>query len=144
MDKIKHELYAISATAVDGRNGRVTSESGRLTLDLSVPAGMGGPGENKTNPEELFACGYAACFCGAIEFVAGQRGIQLNHPEVKATVHFGKNENGFVLAVDIAAKLDGVSDEVAQELVDAAHEQVCPYSKATRNNIEVRTGLLSS
>ena len=142
MDKLNKVLYSVFATAVDGRNGHVVSESGRLDYKLAKPESMGGPGGDHTNPEELFACGYAACFGGAMEYVAAQREIEIETPSVRANVHFGATDSGVALAVNIDAKIPNLSDELVHEIMNEAHEKVCPYSKATRGNIEVTLGLL--
>ena len=144
MEELNKVLYTARATAVDGREGRVTSESGRLVFDLAKPESMGGTGENRTNPEELFACGYAACFGGAIEYVASQKGMDIGSIEVKAHVDFGLTGSGVGLGVTIESRIGGVDDETTAELMQAAHEQVCPYSKATRGNINVQLGLLKN
>ncbi len=142
MDILNKILYTARATTVGGRNGHVASESGRLEFDLSKPAAAGGPGGDKTNPEELFACGYSACFGGAIEYVAGTRKLEIESPEVQAEVNFGLIEGGVALSVNLNARIKGVSDEVAMELMNEAHEKVCPYSKATRGNVEVTLNLM--
>jgi len=142
MEKLNKVLYETSATAVDGREGHVKSESGRLDFTLSKPEGMGGGGEDRANPEELFAAGYAACFGGAIEHVAKERGVDVGSPQVKAQVQFGLNDSGVGLAVQITGKMENVNDETALDIMNEAHEKVCPYSKATRGNIEVTIGLM--
>ncbi len=142
MEKLNKVLYTTSATATNGRTGDVKSESGRLDFKLAKPESMGGSGEDRTNPEELFACGYAACFGGAIEHVAKTRKLDVGSPEVKATVHFGLNDSGVGLAVDIRGRMENVDDDTALDILNEAHEKVCPYSKATRGNIEVTIGLL--
>lgn len=143
MDKINKVLYSIQAESTDGREGNVASESGRLSFKLAKPETMGGSGDpESTNPEELFACGYAACFGGAVEYVAQQRKIDIGSPTIQAKVHFGLAESGVALAVDIRGKMDNVDDVTALEIMNEAHEQVCPYSKATRGNIDVTIGLI--
>ena len=142
MEKLNKVLYTTHATAVNGRTGSVSSESGRLKFDLAKPESMGGSGENKTNPEELFACGYAACFGGAIEHVASERKLKISKPEVRAEVNFGLTDSGVGLGVKISARMEGVDDDVALEIINEAHEKVCPYSKATRGNIEVQIELM--
>lgn len=132
-------LYTAEATAAgDGRNGDVHSSDGVLDERLSVPESMGGPGGAFTNPEQLFAAGYAACFHGALRLVAGQAGVDLGADStVNAQVDIGKKEGGgFALGVRITATLPGLEQAKADELVTQAH-QVCPYSNATRGNIEV-------
>lgn len=131
-------LYTATATATgDGRNGHATSEDGVLDLDLRVPTQMGGPG-GATNPEQLFAVGYAACFHSAIKVVGGRDQIDVSGTEVSASVGIGTLDNGgFGLAVELDVFAPGLERSVAEELVAKAHE-VCPYSNATRGNIEVK------
>jgi osmotically inducible protein OsmC len=131
-------LYTAVATATGGRDGYVQTSDGVLKAELSVPREMGGPGKaGATNPEQLFASGYAACFAGAIGLVAGQQHTKLSGIEVTAHVTFGKDDDGFRLAVELEVHLPDLDKAQAEKLVEAAH-QVCPYSKATRNNIEVK------
>jgi len=134
-------LYTVTATATGGRNGTVTGQDGLLNFEVSTPKSMGGPGKDgATNPEALFACGYSACFAGAIGFVAGQKKLTIEPPVVTASVSFDANDTGFFLAVDLKATIGGVDRATAEALVHEAH-QVCPYSKATRNNIVVTVAL---
>ena len=131
-------LYTAVATATGGRDGHVESSDGIVKLDLSVPREMGGPGKPGTsNPEQLFASGYAACFAGAIGFVANQQHKKLSDVQVTGHVTFGKLDDAFQLAVQLDVHLPGVAKAEAEKLVEQAH-QVCPYSRATRNNIEVK------
>lgn len=131
-------LYSAQATAVGGRDGHVETSDGLLKVDMSIPKSMGGPGRpDTTNPEQLFAMGYAACFGGAVGFVARQQKITPTQITVTADVHIGKQGEGLGLGVALTVKVDGVDRDTAEKLVQAAH-QVCPYSKATRNNIEVK------
>jgi len=136
-------LYTASATAQQGRDGHVESSDGVLKLDLTKPKGLGGsekPGT--TNPEQLFACGYSACFAGAVGFVAAQQKVALNGIEVSAKIDIGLIEaGGLGLGAELQVRLPGLPREQAEALVHAAH-QVCPYSKATRNNIEVKLTVL--
>ena len=132
-------VYTAEATAIgDGRNGEVHSSDGVIDEKLSIPTEMGGPGGLHTNPEQLFASGYAACFHSALRAVAGREHIKLGaDTEINAKVSIGPNENGgFQLAVALDAKLPGLDQAKAEDLVAKAH-QVCPYSNATRGNIEV-------
>ncbi|MFG1603520.1 organic hydroperoxide resistance protein [Actinoplanes sp. NPDC049265] len=133
-------LYTASATATgDGRSGHTRSSDGVLDLDLAVPKEMGGPGGALTNPEQLFAAGYAACFHGALKIVARQQKIDLTDTAITVDVGIGPKSDGtpgFQLNVAIEAELPSVTPEKAQELIEAAH-QVCPYSNATRGNIDV-------
>ncbi|RZS41325.1 Ohr subfamily peroxiredoxin [Herbihabitans rhizosphaerae] len=132
-------LYVAEATAIgDGRNGEVHSSDGVIDEKLAVPEAMGGPGGLKTNPEQLFAAGYAACFHGALRLVAGQNGVRLGEQSsITAKVGIGKGGGSFELSVELTAHLPGVEQGKADELVAQAH-QVCPYSRATRGNIEVK------
>lgn len=135
-------LYTATAHATGGRNGHVETNDKLLAFDLSVPKGMGGPGQaGKTNPEQLFACGYAACFAGAIDFVAKQKKVSLTDIHVIADVSIGKDATSFALAVELKAYLPGLNQHEAIDLLNAAH-QICPYSKATRNNVDVKLTVL--
>ena len=131
-------LYTASATAHGGRNGTVESSDGILDLDLTMPKEMGGPGnEGATNPEQLFAAGYAACFENALRRVAGRQKKNLSEDtSITANVGIGRDGNGFGLKVELVGHLPGLAHEEAEALMHEAHE-VCPYSKATRGNIEV-------
>lgn len=130
-------LYTASAAATgDGRNGHVQSTDGFIDADVRTPPEMGGPG-GATNPEQLFAAGYAACFHSALKLVAGKAGADTTDSEVVADVSIGPNdEGGFALAVQLEVTLPQVEADRARELVEQAH-QVCPYSNATRGNVEV-------
>ena len=132
-------VYTASATATgDARNGHVRSSDGVLDFDLAVPKEMGGPGGAKTNPEQLFAAGYAACFHGALKGVARAQKIDISDSAITIDVGIGPNGNGgFGLTVAIEAELPGIDEAKANELIEAAH-QVCPYSNATRGNIDVK------
>jgi len=131
-------LYRTSATATGGRDGSAKSDDGHLNVTLSIPKELGGPGGQGTNPEQLFAAGYSACFIGALK-VAGQQ-LKLKVPadtSVTATVGIGpRSQGGFGITADLIIRLPDVAREDAQRLVEAAH-QICPYSNATRNNVEV-------
>jgi osmotically inducible protein OsmC len=130
-------IYTASAVATgDGRNGHVESTDGILAADVRSPKEMGGPG-GATNPEQLFAAGYAACFHSALRLVGKKAGADVSDSEVVADVSIGDNGNGgFGLAVALEVTLPNVSAEDAQKLVEQAH-QVCPYSNATRGNVQV-------
>ena len=131
--------YTAKATTTAGRNGHVDSADGLIHFDLSVPKELGGPGKpGATNPEQLFAAGYSACFGGAIAYVAGQEKIKPEsvHVEADVTIH-ADPAKGFDLSVVLKCTLDGIERAEAERLVHKAHE-VCPYSKATRNNIDVK------
>lgn len=129
-------LYTAHASATAGRDGSVRSDDGILDFALVVPKGLGGPGGNGTNPEQLFACGYAACFGGALKLVAGLQKIATGPVTISVDVSIGKDATGYGLAVKLTGHMPELSAEQAMALMQAAH-QVCPYSKATRGNIEV-------
>ncbi|NUT47248.1 MAG: organic hydroperoxide resistance protein [Saccharothrix sp.] len=131
-------LYTAEAIAVgDGRNGEVRSSDGVIDEQLSTPKELGGPGGDKTNPEQLFAAGYAACFHSALKVAARQAGVGIGETSVTAKVGLGPNgDGGYQLTVGLSAHIPGVEQAVAERLVAAAH-RICPYSNATRGNIEV-------
>jgi len=131
-------VYTASATATgDGRGGHTRSSDGVLDLDLAVPKAMGGPGGEFTNPEQLFAAGYAACFHSAIKLVARKQKITLTDSAITVDVGIGPNDHGgYGLTVAIEAELPSLDEATAQSLIEAAH-QVCPYSNATRGNVDV-------
>jgi Ohr subfamily peroxiredoxin len=130
--------YTTKATATGGRDGSARSEDGVLDIKLSTPKELGGAGGDGTNPEQLFAAGYSACFIGALKAVGA--GMKIKVPAdvtVTATVGIGpRSEGGFGITADLLVNLPGLDREEAQKLVDAAH-QVCPYSNATRGNVDV-------
>lgn len=130
-------LYTAEALATgEGRDGHGRSSDGRLDFDLAIPKEMGGSG-NGTNPEELFAVGYAACFHSALRLVARQEKADVSDSSVGARVSIGQLDNGgFGLAVELEITLPNVDEQTAKQLTEKAH-QVCPYSNATRGNIEV-------
>ena len=130
-------LYTAVATATgDGRNGEARTDDGQLSVDLAVPKEMGGAG-GATNPEQLFAVGYAACFHSALKLVAGRSKAKISDTAVTAEVSINPTDaGGFQLAVALHAEIGGVDQETADSLVEQAH-QVCPYSNATRGNIDV-------
>lgn len=131
-------VYRAHATATGGRDGRARTSDGILDVKLAVPKEMGGGGGAATNPEQLFAAGYAACFLGAIKHVAGQKKIPMpQDASIDSAVGIGPIPGGFGIEVDLNIKLPGMERTQAEALVDAAHK-VCPYSNATRNNIDVR------
>ncbi|MEF2070333.1 organic hydroperoxide resistance protein [Consotaella aegiceratis] len=134
--------YRTSAVSTGGREGRSRTQDGRLDVNLSSPKELGGPGGEGTNPEQLFAAGYSACFLSAMKAVSSQLKLRVpNEASVTATVGIGmRSEGGFGLEVDLVVALPGLAEADAQRLVDTAH-QVCPYSNATRNNIEVRLSI---
>ena len=130
-------LYTIGATATGGRNGHVKSENGISDLEVRMPKALGGANDDYTNPEMLFAAGYSACFDSALNRVIKLGKVETGETAVTAKVSIGQIENGgFGLAVELHANIPGVSIEEAQSLIEKAH-QVCPYSNATRGNIEV-------
>lgn len=133
-------IYTARATATAGRDGRAATDDGALDVGLTVPKAMGGSGANGTNPEQLFAAGYAACFGSAAAHVARMKRIQTGPIKITAAVHIGPVGNAFGLAVDLVAEIPEMSREAAQALINDAH-QVCPYSNATRGNIVVNVSL---
>lgn len=130
-------LYTAVATATGGRSGNVASDDGKVKFDLSVPTGMGGPGGSGTNPEQLFAAGYSSCFAGALGLVAKNMKVNPGPHTITAKVSIGKDDGGFGLAVELVGTFAELPRDQAQKLMEAAH-QVCPYSKATRGNIDVK------
>ena len=134
---IPQVLYRARATSTGGRDGRSVSSTGVLDVALTTPKELGGSGETGTNPEQLFAAGYSACFIGALKFVGGQQKISVPaDTSIVAEVGIGQIPGGFGIEVTLTISLPGVAREVAEKLVAAAH-QVCPYSNATRGNIDV-------
>lgn len=130
-------LYTADATVDgEGRSGNGRTSDDRLNVDLSVPKGLGGDDGPGTNPEQLFAVGYAACFHGALKKVARESQASVTGSTVNANVSLGREEDGMALAVELTVTLPGKDQAEAQKLVDAAH-QACPYSRATRGNIDV-------
>ena len=129
-------LYTAEATAWGGREGRVASSDGVVDVQLAIPKEMGGPGGPLTNPEQLFAAGYAACFHSALKLVAAREKVDVTDSAVTARVGIGTVGTAFTLQVTLEAELPGVDRERANALVAKAHE-VCPYSNATRGNIDV-------
>lgn len=131
-------LYTAHATAVGGRNGHTQSSDGQVSVDLSIPKSMGGPGRpNSTTPEDLFAAGYAACFGSACEFAS--RGMKLRPTSITVRSAVGIGEasgGGFGLTVELVAEIAGVSQADAERLVAAGHE-ICPYSRAIKGNVDV-------
>ncbi|BDH03522.1 MULTISPECIES: organic hydroperoxide resistance protein [Streptomyces] len=129
-------LYTAVATATHGREGRAVSSDGRIDLPLAMPAELGGDGQG-SNPEQLFAAGYAACFGSALGLVGRQAKVDVSDAAVTAEVGIGKEGEGFGLKVTLRVELpDTVDEATGRKLVETAH-QVCPYSNATRGNIEV-------
>ena len=137
-------LYTTNVTAKGGRNGHVKSENGVLDLEVRMPKALGGSTDEFTNPEMLFAAGYSACFDSALNLVISKSKIQTGETSVEAKVSIGQIENGgFGLAAELAVNIPGVTLEEAQSLTEKAHE-ICPYSNATRNNMEVRLSVTNN
>jgi Ohr subfamily peroxiredoxin len=135
--------YTTTATATGGRDGRAATKDGSFDVKLATPKELGGGGGQGNNPEQLFAAGYAACFLGAMKFVASQGGPKVpNDATVTSTVGIGpRSEGGFGITVALDVSLPGVDRAQAQQLVEKAH-QVCPYSNATRNNVDVKLNVV--
>ena len=131
--------YTTSATATGGRDGHSATKDGSLSVNLSIPKELGGPGGPGNNPEQLFAAGYAACFLGAMKAAAGKEGPHVpKEATVTATVGIGpRSEGGFGITAALAVSLPGVDHAAAVALVEKAH-QICPYSNATRGNVDVK------
>ena len=137
-------VYRAKAQATGGRDGRAVSSDGVLDVKLGVPKEMGGAGGEVTNPEQLFAAGYSACFLGAMKFVAQRDQIEIaKDPKVEAEVGIGPLPSGFGIEIKLTVHLLGMQQAEAEKLVQAAHI-VCPYSNATQNNIDVNFEVLSS
>jgi lipoyl-dependent peroxiredoxin len=138
MDKIK-PLFTATAMATGGRNGHTESSDGVVAADLSLPKEMGGPGKPGTaTPEHLFAAGYAACFGGAVDFVGKQHKQDASKAEVTCAVSIGPREGGgFGLAVKLRVDDKSLPQAELEKLVEEAHTKICPYSHATRGNVEV-------
>ena len=137
-------LYRTQATATGGRTGTASTADGAFSVKLVTPKELGGPGGEGNNPEQLFAAGYAACFLGAIKFVAGKKNVKVaDNSTVTGKVGIGPRDDGQGFGLDVALEigLPGIDRETAQAIVDQAHI-VCPYSNATRNGLDVRLTLL--
>lgn len=132
-------LFTATATAIGGRNGHSEASDNSVSVNLSVPKEMGGPGKpNTTTPEHLFACGYAACFGGALDFVASQQKKNAKNASVTCAVTIGQREGGgFGLAVKMNVIDESLPQAELETFVKEAHEKICPYSHATRNNVDV-------
>lgn len=139
MDKI-NPLYTAHASATGGRNGHTQSDDGLVSVDLSVPKAMGGPGrEGTATPEHLFAAGYSACFGGAIDFVGKQHKKDASKAKVSTAVSIGPREGGgFGLAVELTVEDPSLPQAELEALAKEAHEKICPYSHATRGNVDVK------
>ena len=129
-------VYTAEATAEGGRNGKVSSSDDRLDLGLSMPESLGGSGGEGTNPEQLFAAGYAACFQSAMDLVASNNGGDTEGSSVTASVGLVPSRGAYELSVKLSVILPEMDHEQSRELVEQAHE-VCPYSRATRDNVQV-------
>ncbi|MEJ4087290.1 organic hydroperoxide resistance protein [Galbibacter orientalis] len=137
-------LYKASATTTGGRAGHVKSDDGVIDMKLELPKDLGGNGGAFTNPEQLFAAGYSACFGSALQHVAKEKKVDIGTDfDVRATVGIGKHPElgGFLLEVVLDVTLPGIDEEVGEELINEAHE-VCPYSRATEDNIDVTLNLM--
>ena len=134
---IENVVYRAYAEATGGRDGRAISSDGVLDVELTTPKELGGAGGQGTNPEQLFAAGYSACFIGAMKFVAGRDKLPMPaDTSVEGVVGIGQIPQGFGIEVELRISLPGMNDEQAEQLIARAH-QVCPYSNATRGNIDV-------
>ena len=131
-------IYSTTMISNGGRDGRVFSPDNTFVQNLATPKEMGGQGGNDTNPEQLFVAGYSACFNSALSLILSRHKVNDANPEVEITIELVKDatDNGFKLAADIEVTLENVSQEEAEQYVEQAH-QFCPYSKATRGNIDV-------
>ena len=139
---IEKIVYRAQATATGGREGSAASSDGVLKVQLSTPRELGGAGGPGTNPEQMFAAGYSACFLGALKFVASQEKVKLSDAtSVTGTVGIGAIPTGFGIEVELQISVPDMPREQVQRLVDKAHI-VCPYSNATRNNIDVRLSIV--
>ncbi len=138
MDKI-NPLFTATATAVGGRNGHSEAADHSVSVDLSVPKAMGGPGKpNTTTPEHLFATGYAACFGGALDYVATQQKKNAKNAAITCSVSIGpRDAGGFGIAVKLHVKDKSLPQAELAAFAKEAHEKICPYSHATRNNVQV-------
>jgi Ohr subfamily peroxiredoxin len=136
---IKQVLYTAQVNTVGARAGRVESSDGNLKLHLSVPPSMGGQGGTGTNPEQLFAASYAACFGGAVQYVASQKSLDIGEVQVESQVSVGPSadKEGFEIAVEMDIRVPKLNRKDVEMLVTEAH-RICPYSNATRGNIEVK------
>ena len=135
---IEKVLYTAHATATGGRDGKAVSSDGVLDVKLSTPRELGGAGGEGTNPEQLFAAGYSACFIGALKFVAGKEKVALPaDTSIEGSVGIGQIPTGFGIEAELRIRAPGVPRETLEALVAKAH-QVCPYSNATRGNIDVK------
>jgi lipoyl-dependent peroxiredoxin len=130
-------LYTATVTSTEGRAGRARNAEGTLDLPLSLPKGLGGSGGPGTNPEELFAAGYSACFTGAVGRAAQNQRVNPGPYTITAKVTIGTDDGGYRLAVELHGSFTDLPREQAQQLMEGAH-QLCPYSKAIRGNVDVK------
>lgn len=130
-------IYTAKASVTGGRDGKGRTDDGVLDVELSKPTELGGDGGPGTNPEQLFAVGYGACFESAVFAAAGSKNVDASDAKVNSTVELGKTSDGLSLRVTLDVHIPGVDDDTAAEIVRLAH-QGCPYSRATRGNIEVK------
>ena len=134
-------IYSTEVTSTGGRDGKSFSQNNDFELSLSTPSELGGAGGSGTNPEQLFAAGYSACFIGALKFVSQQEKIKLPE-DLTVTAKIGIGENsigiGFTISADLTVNIPGLENEIVEKLVETAHK-VCPYSNATRGNIDTST-----
>jgi Ohr subfamily peroxiredoxin len=132
-------IYTAVATARgDGRNGEVTSSDGVIDESLAIPKEMGGPGGDKTNPEQLFAAGYSACFLGAVHAVGREMKLDTNDAAVSASVSIGPSaDTGFEIAAELDIYIPNVTADEARTIAETAHRDICPYSKAISGNVPV-------
>jgi Ohr subfamily peroxiredoxin len=138
------DLYRTTATVQGGREGHAATDDGHLSVNLSVPKSLGGSGGEGTNPEQLFAAGYAACFQSALSMVGRRERVDTSKSTIEATVGLRSNgSGGYVLTAALAVSLPGVDAATGQRLLEAAH-QVCPYSSALRGNVEVQLSIVDA
>jgi Ohr subfamily peroxiredoxin len=136
-------LYTATATAKGGREGHIHSSDGVLDFDLQVPKELSGPGGRGSNPEQLFAACYSACFEGAVRYVAHEKKVILKDASVTGHIGVGPRAPvGFAIQVRLEVSLPGIDRALAQELIDVAHHDICPYSHATRDNVDVQIKLI--
>ena len=135
-------LYEATSTAVGGRGGHINTEDGKIDLNLSVPESMGGDSGAGVNPEQLFGCAYAACFGGAMAVIAKKKRVDIgNDYSVSATIGFCEDEEGAFLEATLDCYIPGVDVKTGESIINLAHE-ICPFSKATQDNITVTLNLL--
>ncbi|MDD9268347.1 organic hydroperoxide resistance protein [Paenibacillus sp. GCM10023248] len=142
MIQMQKKLYTATVNVQGGREGKAVSSDGILDLDLKIPKELGGPGGQGTNPEQLFAAGFAACFEGAIGVALRSKKLRAERIQVTGHVTIGKDaSDGYVLAVKLDITMNGIEPGIAKQIIEEAHD-ICPYYKATRGNIEIETNLV--